>query len=124
MGLFSRAPSAIPTRPHGREVEHSAHRGWRKLVLVRHGQTDYNVKHLLPGQLPGIPLNDEGKSAARASGEAIRPLPISTIVASPLEPTMNSGLRQCRPQPGDSHRPRSAGYRVWAIQREVLRRSR
>ncbi len=90
MGLFSRAPATVPTRPHGREVEHSAHRGWRKLVLVRHGQTDYNVKHLLPGQLPGIPLNDEGKSEAQATGEAIRPLPISTIVASPLERTMET----------------------------------
>ena len=90
MGLFSRGPATVPARPHGREVAHEAHRGWRKLVLVRHGQTDYNVKHLLPGQLPGIPLNDEGRTEARATGAALRPLPISAIIASPLERTMET----------------------------------
>ena len=90
MGLFTRAPAAVPARPHGREMEHTAHSGWRKLVLVRHGQTDYNVKHLLPGQLPGISLNEEGRREARATGDAIRALPISAIIASPLERTMET----------------------------------
>lgn len=90
MGIFGRGPATVPARPHGRELEHVAHKGWRKLVLVRHGQTDFNVKHLLPGQLPGVPLNDEGRSEARATGEALRPLPITTIVASPLERTMET----------------------------------
>ena len=90
MGLFTRAPAVVPARPHGREMEHTAHSGWRKLVLVRHGQTDYNVKHLLPGQLPGISLNEEGRREARATGDAIRALPISAIIASPLERTMET----------------------------------
>jgi broad specificity phosphatase PhoE len=90
MGLFSRGPATVPVRPHGREMEHATHSGWRKLVLVRHGQTDYNVKHLLPGQLPGVPLNDEGRSEAQATGEALRPLPLSAIIASPLERTMET----------------------------------
>lgn len=90
MALFRRAPATVSVRSHGRELEHAAHQGWRKLVLVRHGQTDYNVKHLLPGQLPGIPLNEEGRSEARATGEAIRSLPISAIIASPLDRTMET----------------------------------
>lgn len=90
MAWFTRSPSSVPAHPHGRDFEHSMHQGWRKLVLVRHGQTDYNLKHLLPGQLPGIPLNDEGCREAVATGEALRPLPISAIVASPLERTMET----------------------------------
>lgn len=77
-------------RMHGRELEHSQHAGWRKLVLVRHGQTDFNVKHLLPGQAPGIPLNEEGRSEARATADGLRGLPLTAIIASPLERTMET----------------------------------
>lgn len=92
MGLFgSRARQRAPRGSHfGRELHHQEHQGWRKLVLVRHGQTDFNVKHLLPGQLPGIPLNDEGRREAQATAEGLRDLPLSTIVASPLERTMET----------------------------------
>src|SRR5262249_53535391 len=43
----------------GRDLAHEDHGGWRKLVLIRHGQTDYNVRHIHQGHLPGIPLNEE-----------------------------------------------------------------
>lgn len=74
----------------GREMAHEDHRGHRKLVLVRHGQTDYNVQHLLPGQLPGIPLNTEGIREAQATAAALRSLPLTAIVASPLDRTMQT----------------------------------
>jgi broad specificity phosphatase PhoE len=74
----------------GRELLHEEHRGHRKLLLVRHGQTDYNVKHMLPGQLPGIPLNEEGLREAQATALAIQTLPLTTIIASPLERTMQT----------------------------------
>lgn len=92
MGLFGARPRhRAPAGHHfGRDLAHAEHRGWRKLVLVRHGQTDYNVKHLLPGQLPGIPLNAEGRREAQATGEALRDLPLSAIVASPLERTLET----------------------------------
>jgi broad specificity phosphatase PhoE len=92
MGLFGtrRSQLAPAGRRFGRDLAHHEHAGWRKLVLVRHGQTDYNVKHLLPGQLPGIPLDDEGRREAQMTGEALRDLPLSTIVASPLERTMET----------------------------------
>lgn len=95
MGLFSpRVPRRVPLgRMVGRELAHSEHAGWRKLVLVRHGQTDYNVKHLLPGQLPGIPLNDEGRREATAIAEGLRDLPFTTLVASPLERTMETAAQ-------------------------------
>jgi broad specificity phosphatase PhoE len=92
MGLFrSTTPRRVPVGHQlGRDLAHTDHQGWRKLVLVRHGQTDYNVQHRLPGQLPGISLNEEGKREARATAEALRELPLAAIVASPLERTMET----------------------------------
>lgn len=91
MGLFGKRREHTPAgRPLGRDLAHSEHAGWRKLVLVRHGQTDFNVEHKLPGQLPGIPLNDAGRKEAQATAAAIRALPLTAIVASPLERTMET----------------------------------
>lgn len=85
-----RSQTRLDGRAHGRELQHAAHAGWRKLVLVRHGQTDFNVKHLLPGQLPGIPLNEEGRSEAQATATGLSGLPLTAIIASPLERTLET----------------------------------
>ncbi len=92
MGLFgTRTKHRVPTGFHfGRDLAHEEHRGWRKLVLVRHGQTDYNVRHLHQGHIPGIPLNAEGHREAHATAAAIRALPLTTIVASPLQRTLET----------------------------------
>lgn len=90
MGLFSSSLRVPVGRSLGRELQHHEHQGWRKLVLVRHGQTDFNVNHLLPGQLPGVPLNDEGKREAQGTAAALRDLRLDAIVASPLERTMET----------------------------------
>ena len=74
----------------GREQVHADHSGHRKLLLIRHGQTDFNVQHLLPGQLPGIPLNTEGIAEAQSTADALKLLPLTRIVASPLERTMQT----------------------------------
>ena len=55
------------------------------LLFVRHGQTTWNVEHRLPGQLPGVALNDTGRQQAQKLAEALSVLPISTIISSPLE---------------------------------------
>jgi len=57
----------------------------RNILLVRHGQTQWNVDHLLPGQLPGITLNDEGRRQAECTARALAEVPFSLIVSSPLE---------------------------------------
>jgi broad specificity phosphatase PhoE len=55
------------------------------LLIVRHGQTVWNVEHRLPGQLPGVALNETGRQQAERLAEALRELPISAIISSPLE---------------------------------------
>ena len=55
------------------------------LLIVRHGQTTWNVEHRLPGQLPGVALNDNGRQQAARLAEALTVLPISAIISSPLE---------------------------------------
>ncbi|GER86831.1 phosphoglycerate mutase [Dictyobacter vulcani] len=55
------------------------------LLIVRHGQTTWNVQHRLPGQLSGVALNEIGHQQAARLGEALQVFPISTIISSPLE---------------------------------------
>ncbi len=55
------------------------------LLIIRHGQTTWNVEHRLPGQLPGVALNETGRQQAERLAEALSVLPISAIISSPLE---------------------------------------
>ena len=55
------------------------------VLLIRHGQTTWNVEHRLPGHLPGISLTEQGKEQAKRLAEALKPLPLSAIISSPLE---------------------------------------
>jgi probable phosphoglycerate mutase len=55
------------------------------LLFIRHGQTTWNVKHLLPGQLPGIPLTEAGHEQAERLAEVLKVLPITAVISSPLE---------------------------------------
>jgi broad specificity phosphatase PhoE len=55
------------------------------LLFIRHGQTTWNVEHLLPGQIEGVALNDTGRQQAARLADALSPIPISAIISSPLE---------------------------------------
>ncbi|MBA3824426.1 MAG: histidine phosphatase family protein [Ktedonobacterales bacterium] len=55
------------------------------LYVVRHGQTHWNVEHRLPGQLPDVRLTEEGQRQADRLGEAVREMPLTAVVSSPLE---------------------------------------
>jgi len=54
------------------------------LLLIRHGESTWNVEHRLPGQLPGIELTGEGRAQAQRLASALTILPISSIISSPL----------------------------------------
>lgn len=80
-----------------------------RLVLVRHGQTDFNAGGRFQGQLD-VPLNDQGLAQARALAPAVAALHPARIVTSDLgrarrtaevlgaacglEPEVDAGLRE------------------------------
>ena len=53
------------------------------IYVIRHGQTDYNVKRIFQGQTD-IPLNETGKQQAQEMAEKFKNLKIDNILASPL----------------------------------------
>ncbi len=55
------------------------------LLLIRHGESTWNVEGRLPGQLPGIELTGEGRAQAQRLANALRILSLSSIISSPLE---------------------------------------
>lgn len=55
-----------------------------RLILVRHGQTDSNVNHLLDTGFPGAPLNARGLAQAEALVEALAHEPIEAVYSSDL----------------------------------------
>ncbi len=54
-----------------------------KLVLVRHGQTGWNVRGLLQGDAD-VPLDDTGRAQARALARAIADRRVDAVYSSPL----------------------------------------
>ncbi|MEA2536847.1 MAG: hypothetical protein QOF11_1081 [Chloroflexota bacterium] len=54
------------------------------VLLVRHGLTALTASTLV-GWTPGVGLDEQGRAQAAAVAERIRPIPLDTIVSSPLE---------------------------------------
>ncbi len=53
-----------------------------KVLFIRHGQTDFNLEHRLQGALP-VPLNETGRSQAKALANYLQTIPIDAIYSSP-----------------------------------------
>ena len=53
-----------------------------RLIMVRHGQTDANVRHTLDSRPPGSPLNDLGHAQAAALGGRLASEPVTAVYAS------------------------------------------
>ncbi len=54
------------------------------LLLVRHGQSEWNVHGLLQGQTPHVPLSDLGHGQAIAATRALAPLKPGALISSDL----------------------------------------
>jgi len=54
-----------------------------ELLLIRHGQTDWNAERRVMGDRP-IPLNAVGKAQARAIAKKLKNVHISAVFASPV----------------------------------------
>lgn len=59
------------------------HRSTTRLLLARHGQTDYNAEGRLQGQID-IALNETGRSQAAGLARAMEQVRPDVIIASPL----------------------------------------
>lgn len=55
-----------------------------RLFLIRHGETDSNVNHLLDTAYPGAPLNENGHQQAQSLIERLADIPFTAIYASTL----------------------------------------
>ena len=53
------------------------------LYIIRHGKTDWNLKHKLQGRTD-IPLNDEGREMALEAGERYKDVHFDVCYCSPL----------------------------------------
>ena len=53
-----------------------------KVLLIRHGQTDFNLERRLQGALP-VTLNDCGRAQSRALAQQLKSAAIDAIFASP-----------------------------------------
>ena len=56
------------------------------IIVVRHGQTDWNVRDLLQGRTD-IELNETGKSQAIETANNLKNINIDVIFVSPLKRT-------------------------------------
>lgn len=54
------------------------------LYLLRHGETEENVKHILQGHLPGT-LNETGKSQAKEAAGPLKTLNVEVVLCSDLK---------------------------------------
>ena len=55
-----------------------------QLYLLRHGETEENVKHILQGHMPGT-LTAAGKSQAKSACDALKLLDLDTVLCSDLK---------------------------------------
>ena len=84
---------------HPGQLTESTHTSMKQtLLFIRHGQTTWNVEHLLPGQSPGVALTETGRAQAERLAEALRVLPITTIVSSPLDRARDTAFYLARPR--------------------------
>jgi probable phosphomutase (TIGR03848 family) len=60
------------------------------ILLIRHGETDYNKKMHIPGRLPNVHLNKKGQQQALLVAESLKDAPIKAIYASPMERTLET----------------------------------
>ena len=60
-----------------------------KIYVVRHGQTDYNIKKVFQGHID-IPLNETGEKQAQETASKFRNIEVDMILVSPLQRTLQT----------------------------------
>lgn len=62
----------------------------KKIYIVRHGQTDFNLRGIVQGSGVDSSLNDFGRAQARAFYEAYKHIPFEKVYTSVLKRTIES----------------------------------
>jgi probable phosphomutase (TIGR03848 family) len=62
------------------------------VLLVRHGRTTANASGVLAGWTPGVDLDDAGREQAAALAARMAPVPLATVVSSPLPRCRSTAL--------------------------------
>ena len=67
-----------------------------RICLVRHGQTDWNKKHLIQGRIDTL-LNEDGRMQSRLAGQKIKKLNIKwdAVYSSPLKRAYETAQIAC-----------------------------
>ncbi|MBL3655311.1 histidine phosphatase family protein [Fulvivirga sediminis] len=62
----------------------------KKIYLVRHGQTDYNLNGVVQGSGIDAPLNETGRTQAEGFFQAYKDIPFDKVYTSTLQRTVQS----------------------------------
>lgn len=60
------------------------------VLFIRHGRTQANTDGILAGWTPGVVLDDTGRRQAESLAERLAPVPLTAVVSSPLERTVET----------------------------------
>lgn len=83
-----------------------------KLVILRHGQTEYNKQHLMTGKRD-IPLTTVGEDQARAAGKLLEGLVFDHAYSSNLSRAFNTAALALGQTKGNEHLQKADG--AWHI---------
>ena len=67
----------------GKDSEKNPETLGTRILLVRHGETDFNLTHRFQGRID-IPLNKKGKNQAQALSSALKHEPLTAVYSGPL----------------------------------------
>ena len=68
----------------------------RRIVLVRHGQTEWNQQYRFQGRTD-VPLNDEGREQAERLAGRLASWPVEIVYSSPLERAVTTARAVAKP---------------------------
>jgi broad specificity phosphatase PhoE len=81
-GTMPTAPGTMPTAPGTLPTDHGVHP--LTLLLVRHGQSEWNVEGRMQGQTPDVPLTPLGHEQAAAAAREVAARRPGALVSSDL----------------------------------------
>ncbi|MEZ0225565.1 MAG: histidine phosphatase family protein [Alphaproteobacteria bacterium] len=94
------------------KIDSAAIRG--TLVICRHGQTDYNVQHLMTGTRD-IPLNADGEAQAKEAGQIISVFHFDKAYSSTLSRAFNTAAMAIESSGTNDHLKKADG--TWDIEK-------